>query len=201
MSNNTRTCEVEGCDRKHYGRGWCNLHYQRWRKRGCTSVTNSGREQDPEVRLAESAIWMEDGCYVWVGSYSGRGRSMYGKLTRGGRQVYAHRYAYEAAYGPIPEGMSVNHICGNTLCVYWGHLEATTHQENVQYRAKGGSSGRKYGSRRGAHFHKPTGTWMARYSLNGEQVVLGYFSTEEEAAAAASAGRSAARFHREPIQS
>lgn len=31
-----RTCNVPGCDRIHYGRGWCSLHYARWRIHGST---------------------------------------------------------------------------------------------------------------------------------------------------------------------
>lgn len=33
-----RTCAVEGCDRKFYGRGWCNLHYTRMRNTGTTDA-------------------------------------------------------------------------------------------------------------------------------------------------------------------
>ncbi|WP_333742689.1 HNH endonuclease signature motif containing protein [Streptomyces ardesiacus] len=31
-----RTCSVPGCERIHYGRGWCSLHYARWRIHGST---------------------------------------------------------------------------------------------------------------------------------------------------------------------
>lgn len=29
-----KTCCVEGCNRKHYGNGYCNMHYQQWKKHG-----------------------------------------------------------------------------------------------------------------------------------------------------------------------
>jgi hypothetical protein len=29
-----RECEIEGCDRKHYGRGWCQMHHSRWAEHG-----------------------------------------------------------------------------------------------------------------------------------------------------------------------
>lgn len=33
-----RTCTIEGCDKKHYGRGWCYMHWQRVRRYGRTSL-------------------------------------------------------------------------------------------------------------------------------------------------------------------
>lgn len=33
-----RTCTVQDCDRKHYGRGFCYLHYKRMRSRGTTDA-------------------------------------------------------------------------------------------------------------------------------------------------------------------
>lgn len=30
----SRGCSIEGCKRNHYGRGWCNPHYQRWLRTG-----------------------------------------------------------------------------------------------------------------------------------------------------------------------
>ncbi len=28
------TCSVDGCDRRYRARGFCDLHYQRWRRHG-----------------------------------------------------------------------------------------------------------------------------------------------------------------------
>lgn len=29
-----RTCSIEGCGKKHYARGWCRRHYNRWHRHG-----------------------------------------------------------------------------------------------------------------------------------------------------------------------
>jgi len=28
-----RTCTIDGCEEPHLARGWCNMHYKRWRQR------------------------------------------------------------------------------------------------------------------------------------------------------------------------
>jgi hypothetical protein len=57
-----------------------------------------------------------------------------------GKILYAHRVAWELTYGPIPEGMQVDHLCRNTLCVRATHLRLMTvsaHMaESAKYRAR-----------------------------------------------------------------
>jgi hypothetical protein len=43
----------------------------------------------------------------------------------------AHRLAYEAEHGPIPEGMVVDHLCRNRACCNPHHLEMVSVRENV----------------------------------------------------------------------
>lgn len=42
----------------------------------------------------------------------------------------AHRSAYEAFVGPIPQGLTIDHLCRNKACVNPAHLEAVTQRVN-----------------------------------------------------------------------
>lgn len=66
---------------------------------------------------------MDTDCIVWTGAID---RDGYGTL--GSRR--AHRIAYEKAHGPIPEGMTVDHLCFNPPCVNPAHLRLLTRSEN-----------------------------------------------------------------------
>ena len=44
---------------------------------------------------------------------------------------YAHRLAYENIAGPIPYGLTLDHLCRNPTCVNPWHLEAVSQRENV----------------------------------------------------------------------
>jgi hypothetical protein len=68
-----------------------------------------------------------DGCWVWTAS----GARGYGLFYPGRPGTYAHRYSYELAKGPIPDGYQVDHLCRNKGCVNPSHLEAVTPQVNV----------------------------------------------------------------------
>ena len=84
----------------------------------------------PMERLLDKLAITVDGCWLWHGTKNNMG---YGKLTRGRRGeglVYAHRLAYELFVGPIPEGLTIDHLCRTPACVNPQHLEPTTMREN-----------------------------------------------------------------------
>ena len=54
------------------------------------------------------------GCWEWKGARRGVG---YGHLSRGGENIYAHRYSYELAHGTLGPDAFVCHRCDNRLCV------------------------------------------------------------------------------------
>ena len=65
-------------------------------------------------------------CWVWQGVCH-RG---YGQFWVGGRNVRAHRFAYGAFVGPIPDDLEIDHLCRNRSCVNPAHLEPVAQAEN-----------------------------------------------------------------------
>jgi hypothetical protein len=67
-------------------------------------------------------------CWEWTAGTLSKGR--YGGFYDG-KMRHAHRVAYELCVGEIPDGLVIDHLCGNTLCVNPAHLEAVTQRENI----------------------------------------------------------------------
>lgn len=66
-------------------------------------------------------------CWLWTDAPDGHG---YGQISIANRRVGAHRFSYELANGPIPEGLEPDHLCRVSMCVNPSHLEAVTPEEN-----------------------------------------------------------------------
>jgi len=147
-----RTCSIDGCDRPFIARGWCDLHYARWKTTGDVGEPESryvDRKFTLEQRIAHYG-WKvsERGCHEWQGPRNSKG---YGKIsvpgTRG--QSYLHRVVYEIANGEIPPGMVVCHSCDNPPCCNLEHLFLGTVDDNA---ADAVSKRRQpWGERNGSH--------------------------------------------------
>lgn len=80
----------------------------------------------------------ENDCWIWTGSLHVKG---YGHFSAKGRPIMAHRFAYEYFVGPIPEGMTIDHLCKRNPCVNPAHLEPTTCAENIR---RGGNAAKTH---------------------------------------------------------
>lgn len=76
------------------------------------------------------------GCWLWTASVNEKG---YGAFKLNGKAVSAHRFAYEAFVGPIPEGLHIDHLCRVPCCVNPTHMEPVTSREN-RLRGKDGNT-------------------------------------------------------------
>lgn len=84
-------------------------------------------------RLPDEGIWKcyrkVGRCWVWTGQLNNMGYGKHGLR-------YAHILAYTLTFGPVPEGLELDHTCRNRACINPYHLEPVTHLENCR-RAKG----------------------------------------------------------------
>lgn len=92
------------------------------------------------TRTLESRFWSKvnqsdmNGCWIWTGRQNGFG---YGLIAEHGsrmisrRRLMAHRVAYELLVGPIPDGLTLDHLCRTRLCVNPAHLEPVTKKVNL----------------------------------------------------------------------
>lgn len=114
-------------------------------------------------------------CLAWVGGVDSSG---YGLIWHEERKKKAHRYAWERANGPIPDGMFIDHTCFNRACVDVSHLRLVTVSQNSRNRAGANKTNRLSGVRN-VYLE---GT---RYLVRVGTKRFGRYSTVEEAAVVA----------------
>src|SRR5262245_21566157 len=96
-------------------------------------------ERNP-IPLLERRFWRRvdksGDCWLWTGTKTING---YGSLRVGAsRNTAAHRFAWELANGPIPEGMYICHHCDVRNCVRLDHLFLGDHDANMADMARKG---------------------------------------------------------------
>lgn len=121
-------CSVEVCDRTAEHSGLCHSHAE-WKRRNGTTPTHRIKRQTLEERLMAKVEKQVNGCWLWTGATDGDKR--YGCIGSKGKLLRTHRVSYELFKGPIPEGLSLDHLCKVTLCCNPEHLEPVTHKVNV----------------------------------------------------------------------
>lgn len=83
-------------------------------------------------RLQTVRVSQTSDCLEWTRDIDSNG---YGRLRvydpdGRRRMVPAHRAVYELMVGPIPEGLTIDHLCFNKRCVNLSHLEPVSAGEN-----------------------------------------------------------------------
>lgn len=133
-----RLCSIDDCGKEHMARGYCNLHWKRWRRYG---------DADKNPKDFWTYVTTGSGCWVWHGSMTNKG---YGVYQSNRVRRTAHRIAFETFYGPIPGRLVIDHLCRNRACVNPLHLEPVTAGENtLRGYGTGGINARKTHCKRG----------------------------------------------------
>lgn len=70
-------------------------------------------------------------CWEWTGQVN---ESRYGRITRDKKHYKVHRLAWVELFGEIPEGLSIDHLCQNTVCCNPYHMDVVPTGVNTARR-------------------------------------------------------------------
>lgn len=176
-----KICSVEGCNGKHYSKGFCNKHYQQMKKYG--KILNRTKFDSNEIieyedfaeiilydtnneECARAIIDLEDidkiKNYKWCFS-SGYCKSH----LSNGKRIGIHQLLIDC-----PEDMEIDHINRNPLDNRKENLRICTHQQNTWNRIMS--------SETGVYYDEKTKKWIAYIIVNGKTKQKS-FKTKEEA--------------------
>lgn len=141
--NLDRICEWPGCsnlgviDRSRgtaRQKKLCSMHHYR-KYNGVDMYAPAGFVTPREKRSVEDRFWekvdrrLDDECWPWLASLTNSG---YGSMMLDDKPEGAHRISYELLRQEIPEGMVIDHLCGNRWCVNPWHMDVVTQSENIR---------------------------------------------------------------------
>lgn len=119
----------------------------RLRGRHFPSGKRVGRTVRPAIERFQASVSVdpETGCWPWQAGITSEGYARFFERNAPGGHQHAHRFAYRHFVGPIPDGMTVDHVChtndpsckGGTTCLHRRcvnpeHLELATRGDNAR---------------------------------------------------------------------
>lgn len=131
-------CSVAGCDRAHYGKGFCQMHYARNRRHGDPLTINGTPPGSTSKWLREVALkWNSDDCLPYPFATGSHG---YGEARIDGEVVCAHVFVCESVHGTKPSpDHEVAHDCKMKICVNGLHLRWDTRLGNMRDKFRDGT--------------------------------------------------------------
>lgn len=122
-------CSEADCKSEVIARGLCRKHYGHHYNAGTLPPKAPPKPPAPVGERLRRYLQADGDCIVWTGYVDPNG---YGKITVDGRSRWVHRVAWEEERGPVPEGLTLDHLCRRPLCCNTDHLEPVTHAENMR---------------------------------------------------------------------
>jgi hypothetical protein len=95
-----------------------------------SALASAGDARLPTRFWTKIVVEPSTGCWRWTGDINNKGYGRYHVGVDQPRQV-PHRASYQALVGPIPAGLTIDHLCRNRACCNPAHLEPVTNRENI----------------------------------------------------------------------
>lgn len=97
---------------------------------GVRRILSTSDPASIQALVDSMTVRTDDGCWLFWSRVNPSGYAN----VRGG---YWHRIVYEAYFGPIPDGLHIDHMCHRRSCMNPAHLQLLTKSENSKKHRPG----------------------------------------------------------------
>lgn len=184
-----KICEIDRCENKIHGHGYCSKHYWRWKRHGDPLFNKYNTEGNKfehlkngttKIFLTQNQVSIIDTKdfnlvkdYIWCAHWGKNTKSYYAVSKINGQSVRMHRLIMNA-----PKTKVVDHIDHYTLNNTKDNLRICTKQQNNMNQRK--SSNNTSGVT-GVCWDKRYNKWAARINIDKKQTFIGYFANKQDA--------------------